>query len=117
VPAALSYVLNESNVDQVRASLVVEAANAPTTAAAEAELTARGVPVIPDFVANVATNAWWWWTLFGDIPPTADAAFRKISTTLRGLVVEMLERAAPPAGAPRAAALAMAQERAAAARS
>ncbi|MCW6008548.1 hypothetical protein K1W54_28990, partial [Micromonospora sp. CPCC 205371] len=78
---------------------------------------ARGTRVSAAWVPMGATDAWWWWTLFGDIPPTADAAFRKISTTLRGLVVEMLERAAPPAGAPRAAALAMAQERAAAARS
>ena len=39
--------------------------------AAEEKLYARGVTVIPDFVANVATNAWWWWTLFGDIEPAA----------------------------------------------
>lgn len=113
VPAALSYVLTEANVDAVNARLVVEAANVPTTAAGEAALTARGVPVIPDFVANVATNAWWWWTLFGDIAPTAEAAFGRISTTLRGLLHEMLDRAARTGGSPRAAALAMANERAA----
>ncbi|WP_218578877.1 Glu/Leu/Phe/Val family dehydrogenase [Phytohabitans houttuyneae] len=113
VPAALSYVLTEANVDAVTARLVVEAANVPTTAGGEAALTARGVPVIPDFVANVATNAWWWWTLFGDIAPTADAAFGKISTTLCGLLHEMLDRAAGTGGSPRAAALAMANERAA----
>jgi glutamate dehydrogenase (NAD(P)+) len=113
VPAALSYVLTEANVDAVHARLVVEAANVPTTPGAEAALTARGVPVIPDFVANVATNAWWWWTLFGDIAPTADAAFGKISTTLRGLLHEMLDRATETGGSPRTAALAMANERAA----
>lgn len=113
VPAALSYVITESNVDELGARLVVEAANVPTTPAAEAALTARGVQVIPDFVANVATNAWWWWTLFGDIAPTAGAAFTKISTTLRGLVTEMLDRAMRTGEPPRAAALAMAHERAA----
>lgn len=113
VPAALSYVLTEANVDAVNARLVVEAANVPTTAGGEAALTARGVPVIPDFVANVATNAWWWWTLFGDIAPTAEASFTKISTTLRGLLNEMLDRAARTGGSPRAAARAMASERAA----
>jgi len=113
VPAALSYVLTEANVGAVNARLVVEAANVPTTAGGEAALTARGVPVIPDFVANVATNAWWWWTLFGDIAPTAEASFAKISTTLRGLLNEMLDRAARAGGSPRAAALAMASERAA----
>jgi len=113
VPAALSYVLTEANVDAVNARLVVEAANVPTTAAAEAALAARGVPVIPDFVANVATNAWWWWTLFGDIAPTAEAAFARISMTLRGLLNEMLDRAARGGGSPRSAGLAMAHERAA----
>ncbi|MGN9914365.1 Glu/Leu/Phe/Val family dehydrogenase [Phytohabitans sp. LJ34] len=113
VPAALSYVLTEANVGAVNARLVVEAANVPTTAGGEAALTARGVPVIPDFVANLATNAWWWWTLFGDIAPTAEASFAKISTTLRGLLNEMLDRAARAGGSPRAAALAMANERAA----
>jgi glutamate dehydrogenase (NAD(P)+) len=113
VPAALSYVLTEANVDEVRARLVVEAANVPTTAGGEVALTARGIPVIPDFVANVATNAWWWWTLFGDIAPTAEASFAKISTTLRGLLNEMLDRVARTGGSPRAAAQAMANERAA----
>jgi glutamate dehydrogenase (NAD(P)+) len=61
----------------------------------------------------VATNAWWWWTLFGDIAPTAEASFAKISTTLRGLLNEMLDRVARTGGSPRAAAQAMANERAA----
>ncbi|RZU75485.1 glutamate dehydrogenase (NAD(P)+) [Micromonospora kangleipakensis] len=112
VPAAMSYVITESNVVGVRARLVVEAANVPTTPAAEAALAARGVTVVPDFVANVATNAWWWWTLFGDIEPTAQASFAKISTVLRGLVAEMLDRAGSAGVTPRTAALAMSAERA-----
>ncbi|WP_213452425.1 Glu/Leu/Phe/Val family dehydrogenase [Rhizomonospora bruguierae] len=112
VPAAMSYVLTASTVDLVRARLVVEAANVPTTPGAEAALAARGVPVVPDFVANVATNAWWWWTLFGDIEPTAPAAFGKISTVLRGLVDEVFDRRERDGGTPRDAALAMASERA-----
>lgn len=114
VPAAMSYVLTTSTVDDVRARLVVEAANVPTTPRAEAALDARGIPVLPDFVANVATNAWWWWTLFGDIAPTAPAAFAKISAVLRGLVGEVFDRRARLGGTPRDAALAMARERAAA---
>lgn len=112
VPAAMSYVITESNVDNVRARLVVEAANVPTTPAAEAALAARGVTVVPDFVANVATNAWWWWTLFGDIEPTAQASFEKISTTMRGLINEMFDRADVAGVTPRTAALAMSAERA-----
>lgn len=107
VPAAMSYVITPSNVDRVTARLVVEAANGPTTAEAEALLAARGVVVIPDFVANVATNAWWWWTLFGDITPTAESAFAKISSTLRGLVDEALDRADATGVTPREAARTM----------
>ena len=95
VPAAMSYVITESNVDSVRAALVVEAANGPTMPAAEEKLYARGVTVVPDFVANVATNAWWWWTLFGDIEPVAADAFTKISSTLSALVGEVLDLAEP----------------------
>jgi glutamate dehydrogenase (NAD(P)+) len=107
VPAAMSYVITPANVDRVTARLIVEAANGPTTAEAEALLAARGVVVIPDFVANVATNAWWWWTLFGDIDPTASSAFAKISATLRALVVDMLDRAGASGVTPREAARAM----------
>ena len=117
VPAAVSYALTGSNAADVRASLVVEAANAPTTPEAAERLHARGVTVVPDFVANVATNAWWWWTLFGDIEPEPVDAFAKISATLRGLVMELLDRSRRERVAPRPAAVAMAGERLAALRS
>jgi glutamate dehydrogenase (NAD(P)+) len=113
VPAAMSYVLTESTVELVQAALVVEAANNPTVAAAEQALRSRGVTVLPDFVANVATNAWWWWTLFGDIEPVAAHAFAKISERLSGLVVEVLQRAAADDVSPRAAAVALSLARAA----
>ena len=106
--AALSYVIGPAEAERVRARVVVEAANVPTLPAAEARLAERGVIVVPDFVANVATNAWWWWTLFGDIAPERDAAFAKISATLRRLVGELLDRAAAEGIAPRAAATAIA---------
>jgi glutamate dehydrogenase (NAD(P)+) len=113
VPAAMSYVISESNVDDVPARLVVEAANVATTAAAQEKLHARGVTLVPDFVANVAANAWWWWTLFADIEPEASDAFAKVSMTLGPLVAQVLERAEVDGVSPRAAATAISQERAA----
>jgi glutamate dehydrogenase (NAD(P)+) len=113
VPAAMSYVITDANVDAVGARLVVEAANVATLASAQERLHARGVTVVPDFLANVATNAWWWWTLFGDIEPAAEAAFAKIASTLGGLVTEMLRSAARQGVRPRSAALAMSAARAA----
>jgi glutamate dehydrogenase (NAD(P)+) len=52
VPAAVGNVLTADNVDDVQADLVVEGANGPTTFAADAILEERGVPVIPDILAN-----------------------------------------------------------------
>ena len=115
VPAAVSYAIDETVAGGVRAALVVEAANVATLPAAEIQLAAGGIAIVPDFVANMATNAWWWWTLFGDIEPTAEAAFAKIDETIASLVAEAFDRT--PAGTPlRRAALRMADERAAAAR-
>lgn len=52
VPAALGGQIDEYNAPQVQASLVVEAANDPLSPAADLVLAARGIPVLPDIVAN-----------------------------------------------------------------
>lgn len=52
VPAAIADAINEDNVREIKARLVVEGANIPTTSGAEENLLQRGVPVVPDFVAN-----------------------------------------------------------------
>jgi glutamate dehydrogenase (NAD(P)+) len=52
VPAAVGGVLHAGNAAQVRARLVVEGANGPTTPEAERILAERGVVVVPDVLAN-----------------------------------------------------------------
>ena len=52
IPAALENQITAANVDKVRAKLVAEAANGPTTPAADEALHRRGIPVIPDILAN-----------------------------------------------------------------
>jgi glutamate dehydrogenase (NAD(P)+) len=52
VPAALGNQIRLHNVAQVKAKLVVEAANGPTTLEADDVLTHKGVFVIPDILAN-----------------------------------------------------------------
>lgn len=52
VPAARQDVLNADNSHRVKAQLIVEGANLPTDAAAQQQFAARGVTVVPDFVAN-----------------------------------------------------------------
>jgi glutamate dehydrogenase (NAD(P)+) len=52
VPAALEGVLNGTNAGNVKAKYIVEAANGPLTPEADAILDARGVLIVPDFLAN-----------------------------------------------------------------
>jgi glutamate dehydrogenase (NAD(P)+) len=53
VPAALGGVITkEANATTVDCKVVVEAANSPTTPSADKILADRGIPVIPDFLAN-----------------------------------------------------------------
>lgn len=52
IPAALGGVITEANVDDVQASVIIEAANGPIWPAADARLRERGVTVLPDILAN-----------------------------------------------------------------
>jgi glutamate dehydrogenase (NAD(P)+) len=52
VPGARACVIHAGNADQIRAGLIVPISNAPLTPQAEDMLMARGVMVMPDFVAN-----------------------------------------------------------------
>lgn len=52
IPAAVEGVLTEANADRVRAKVVVEAANGPTTPAADRILNDRGILIVPDILAN-----------------------------------------------------------------
>src|SRR5215210_4441272 len=52
VPAALGGMINAENADTLRARIVLEGANSPTTPKADEILTDKGVHVIPDVMAN-----------------------------------------------------------------
>jgi glutamate dehydrogenase (NAD(P)+) len=52
IPAAVHGVINTRNADKLTAKLIVEAANGPTTPAADEILEDRGVTVVPDILAN-----------------------------------------------------------------
>lgn len=52
VPAALENQINGGNADAIRAKIIVEGANGPTTAEADAILEAKGITVVPDILAN-----------------------------------------------------------------
>lgn len=52
IPAALELQITGKNADKIKAKMIVEAANGPTDADADAILEKRGIPVVPDVLAN-----------------------------------------------------------------
>jgi len=52
IPAALSDVINEQNVEKIKSRVVVEAANIPMKPEIEKRLHEKRILVVPDFVAN-----------------------------------------------------------------
>src|SRR6478735_2344325 len=52
LPAALENVITTKNAGKVRAKIICEGANGPTTAAADSILEEKGIFVIPDILAN-----------------------------------------------------------------
>lgn len=72
VPAAVEGVIHAGNAHRIRASVVVEGANGPTTPEADLVLHAAGTLVVPDILANAggvvvsyfewvqANQAYWW---------------------------------------------------------
>jgi glutamate dehydrogenase (NAD(P)+) len=52
IPAALSGAITARNAGDIRARILVEAANGPTTPDADAILSDRGITVVPDILAN-----------------------------------------------------------------
>ena len=63
VPAALEQQITAENVADVDCKLIAEAANGPTTPEADRALAERGIPVLPDVLANaggVAVSYYEW---------------------------------------------------------
>jgi glutamate dehydrogenase (NAD(P)+) len=52
IPAALENVIRGDNAAEINTKVIAEAANGPTTPAADKILFERGIPVLPDILAN-----------------------------------------------------------------
>src|SRR5690606_33640235 len=87
-----SYAITAENVGRVAGRVVIEAANSATTPDAEAVLTARGVPVIPDFVANAGAVAWAWWVLLGWVGTDPEDSFQRLRTEMLTKITLLVER-------------------------
>ena len=108
IPAARPDAITVCNVTRLNTRLVAQGANIPCTEDAEAALAARGVLVLPDFIANAG----------GVICAAIEyqhgsqaAAFAAIDEKIRANVRSVLDDASRTATLPRAAALALARAR------
>jgi len=94
IPAAIENQINEANMAEVQADAVLEMANGPTTSRADEHLTERGIPVIPDILANAGgvtasyfewvqntTNEYW----------TEERVREKLATQLREAFADLRE--------------------------
>jgi glutamate dehydrogenase/leucine dehydrogenase len=64
IPAALENVITDINADKIKAKVILELANGPLTQEADAILYRKGIPVIPDILANaggVCTSYYEWY--------------------------------------------------------
>jgi glutamate dehydrogenase (NAD(P)+) len=108
IPAARPDVVREDNVDRLRTRLVLQGANIPFTPGAEQALHARGVLVIPDFIANAGGVICAAMEYHGAAQP---AAFAAIEEKIRANTGALLEAMATQRIPPREAALALATAR------
>jgi glutamate dehydrogenase (NAD(P)+) len=73
VPAALEDVITEKNVHDVKASLIVEAANIPVTPEADKVLKEKGIDVCVDFITNMGGIRIYEVVIFGLVEPEPKA--------------------------------------------
>jgi glutamate dehydrogenase (NAD(P)+) len=108
IPAAQPDVVTVDNAEKISASVIIEGANIPLTADAEAQLAQRGVLCVPDVVANAG----------GVICAAAEyrgaghaEAFAEIEEKIRDTTAELIDRTRRGSLTPRTAAVKMARER------
>jgi glutamate dehydrogenase (NAD(P)+) len=108
IPAARPDVINDGNVQRLKAKAVIQGANIPCTQGAEAYLHQHGVLCLPDFIANAGGVICASMEYHG---ATQSAAFEAIEEKVRHNTEEVLKRVRVQSMLPREAAVALAKDR------
>jgi glutamate dehydrogenase (NAD(P)+) len=114
VPAALGDVLHQRNAPEVRARLIVEGANHPTTPDADEVFRTRGITVLPDILANaggVTVSYFEWVQNLQRFRWTGERVDEELRTTMDAAYDAVREIATDRAADLRTAAFALAIER------
>lgn len=114
IPAAGQDAIDETLAADVRAGLVVEGANLPTTPGAQALLAAKGITVVPDFIANAGGAIAAGFAMDARrsaFRPESDAILRAVADRSRNNTAAVLDIAQRDAILPHEAALRLAKKR------
>jgi glutamate dehydrogenase (NAD(P)+) len=99
VPAAMENAITLSNADMIKASVILELANHPTSKDANDILAKKGIYIIPDILANaggVSASFWEWALALGQprhsiqIPETLDEVTARLTAQMQSATEEVL---------------------------
>lgn len=96
VPAALENQLTGENADRVQAKLIIELANGPTTPEADAVFEQKGIPLIPDILANsggVTVSYFEWTQNVAGYYWSRDEVMAKLKTKMESALAAILDQA------------------------
>lgn len=95
VPAALENVLTAENAEHIKAHFILEMANGPTTPEADIVFHRKGIPVIPDILANsggVATSYFEWYQNMHNEKWTKEDVLKKLDGLMVKAFKDVLEK-------------------------
>ncbi len=96
IPAAIDGVIHTGNADRIKARVIAEAANNPTTPAANSILQARGVAILPDILANaggVVVSYFEWAQNIQQFRWEEQRVNQELETTMKRATREVIENA------------------------
>lgn len=96
IPAAFENVITDANADKIKAKAILELANGPTTPEADEILFKKGIPVVPDILANsggVTVSYFEWDQNLKNEHWTEKEVFEKLKPMLENASAKILEKA------------------------